>query len=410
MKIDYRKQYKNILVPLLLLLSLASFMIKIIRCSDLYVIAYGFSDHKSSAKLLDKLSSMNIAYKFYDLLDSSNDSTINRGRFLEIISIINALGIPILPPDICLSCYLQHGIKWEDLLLAFDTPILAFFREGELTAISIALVSEEDLAKILAAEPSLSITIYTIYGEYRVEDVEARIKLSKSLLGEQDSSIIPSKLLMPIVSLAIADSVNPCTFLLYTALLLLALSSIGRSRAFIVGLSFIIAVFLGYYALGLGLSIVMPAIPYLKYIVGSIGILAGFWNILRGMGRGFKPNTPKAVREFAYRFAGIAYLSPVISFILGLMVSFTLLPCSGGPYFVALSFITAIRESVWIHVLLLLYNTIFVIPLLSILLLTIMSERYIQGLAGMRSIGRMKLMQVISGLILIPVSIYLIVF
>jgi cytochrome c biogenesis protein CcdA len=409
MMIDYGKQRRGILVSLLLLF-LASSMIKTIRCSDIYVIAYGFSDHKSSVKLLEKLSSMNIAYRFYDLLDSSADSTINRERFLKIITIVNSLGIPILPPDICLSCYLQHDIKWEDLIFAFDTPILAVFREGELTAISIALVSEGDLARILAAKPSSSITIYTVYGEYRVEDVEAKINLSKSLLGEQDSSIIPLKLLAPIASLAIADSVNPCTFLLYTALLLLALSSIGRSKTFIVGLSFITAVFLGYYALGLGLSIVMPAIPYLKYIVGSIGILAGFWNILRGMGREFKPTTPRVVREFAYRFADMAYLNPVISFMLGLIVSLTLLPCSGGPYFVALSFITAIRESIWIHLFLILYNTIFVIPLLSILLLTVISERCIRGLAGMRSPGRMKLMQVISGLILILISIYLLAF
>jgi len=83
--------------------------------------------------------------------------------------------------------------------------------------------------------------------------------------------------------MTLADSVNPCTFSIFTALLLLTFSlSKEKRRIFIVGLPFITAIFLSYMLLGLGLIKVFSYIPAIKYVIVLFGLTFGIFSVLSG--------------------------------------------------------------------------------------------------------------------------------
>ncbi|MEM2740264.1 MAG: hypothetical protein QXQ29_05645 [Candidatus Bathyarchaeia archaeon] len=381
--------------------------IQIYGSVELHIVVYGFPDSITTNRLFEILSSKSIDYTFYTL-----NSTPNVERFLKAVSLLRVSGIPDIPDETCLICLLKEGVTWDELVLSFDTPMVAVFRDWHLVAIGIAPINENDISRLLSVEGNeASIPVYAYYGDYSVKDPDIIAELERLLLGEDVKRSGLSPWILPsIISLAAVDSVNPCTFLLFTALLLLAIGSIGRGRGLTVGLSFIVAVFIGYYLLGLGLSFMMPIIPYFKYIVGLVGLTTGLMNMARSFGRKFKPGTPEAIRRYVYSLVGLAYVNPLLSFTLGFIVSFTLLPCSGGPYFIGIALLSNVREPLYRHILLLLYNTVFISPLLIILFLTILSSRYHERLNALRTPGKAKAMQIAGGLVLASISIYLILF
>ncbi|MCS7112467.1 MAG: hypothetical protein RMJ00_04460 [Nitrososphaerota archaeon] len=381
--------------------------IQVFRSVELHIVIYGFPDSVTTNRLLEILSSKRINHTFHTL-----NSTSNVEKFLKAVNLLRVSGVPDIPDETCLICLLKEGVTWEELVLSFATPMVVVFKGWRLVAIGIAPINENDIFRLLSVEDNGTlIPVYTYYGDYSVKDPDIIAELEELLLDEDvERSGLPPWILPSIISLAAVDSINPCTFLLFTAILLLAVGSIGRGRGLTVGLSFIIAVFIGYYLLGLGLSFIMSITPYLKYIVGLAGLTAGLVNLARGFGREFKPGTPEAIRRFVYGLAGLAYVSPLVSFTLGFIVSLTLLPCSGGPYFVGIALLSNIREPLYRYTLLLLYDAVFISPLLLILLLAILSSRYHERLNALRTPGKAKAMQITGGLVLASISIYLILF
>ena len=202
----------------------------------------------------------------------------------------------------------------------------------------------------------------------------------------------------------LADSINPCTFTVFTALLLISLHSLGRMRAALTGISFVLAVFICYYSLGLGLIQALTGIPYADKVIAIAGLIIGAISIARGLKPEFKSPIPKTLRKPLEKFLEKAYFSPVASFILGTLASFALLPCSGGPYIVGLGILSTLKEKFQAYLLLALYNTIFVAPLLIILLAVLASRRYVRKVKILR--GRcLGTMEFISGLILIIICL-----
>lgn len=110
-----------------------------------------------------------------------------------------------------------------------------------------------------------------------------------SLLGM--SSFIPQFFM-----LAMADSVNPCTFAVYT-LFLIALSARGvdKKGLYIVGLSFVGAVYVSYYTLGLGLTFIAGRIP-LEW-AGYFAIAFGVYTVATGIAERSRTGDKKALRK-----------------------------------------------------------------------------------------------------------------
>ena len=224
---------------------------------------------------------------------------------------------------------------------------------------------------------------------------------------------LDSNLLLLAVSLAATDSINPCTLYLYTILLLassvsgaMAGARTGFKHVVLVGLAFTLSVMLGYTLLGMGVVVVLPGLS--KALLLTVGVGFGAWTIYSGMKGEEKTICREGVeivcQERMARLLTKASKSVILSGMLGLLATFTLLPCSAGPYIVFLGMISnmSLIESL---PLLLLYNAIFVFPLLAILLLIAF------GMSGRRAqdfiLKNHNKLSILSGLLLIAVVVYI---
>lgn len=202
------------------------------------------------------------------------------------------------------------------------------------------------------------------------------------LIGKAKKNV---NILAPLVSLALADSVNPCTFMVYTTMLLIV-SLYGRRRMLLTGALFILAVLTGYYVLGLGLVTAASFItrPIALAIAVAITIYYAYRTVKSWRTRGVEGEVcPEDKCPSTGVLGKLLYgekLSLATAYILGLVVSFTLLPCSAGPYIVfalILSAVTGFAKYIY----LLAYNLIFVSPLIAILFI-------VSGIAGVEAVRR----------------------
>ncbi|AIF70182.1 electron transporter [Palaeococcus pacificus DY20341] len=197
------------------------------------------------------------------------------------------------------------------------------------------------------------------------EDVKALatiILLSFGLTVGVLSLLGLKSMVVPLLALAVSDSVNPCTFVIYT-MLLIALSlkeNITKKRIYAVGLAFVSAIYASYYLLGLGLVAFTSKIP--TWIAGAVAILFGAYTFVTGYMEKSRVVGKKEVRRSIFRQDATV----LGALTLGVIVSFTLLPCSAGSYLIYAILISKIGKA-FTYTLLALYNIIFVLPLLVIL-------------------------------------------
>jgi cytochrome c biogenesis protein CcdA/glutaredoxin len=191
------------------------------------------------------------------------------------------------------------------------------------------------------------------------------------------ASAAPS--LFAIVSLALVDSINPCAFAVLI-FLLSYITSIGNTkRAITVALIYIAAVFVSYFAAGMGISMLTDLfVPFRHVIalgVGTFAVLAGLVNIKDFFfyGKWFSLEIPKGMKPTIEKYSHNTTLVGAV--VLGFLVSAVELPCTGFAYLAAVGILTrySLAERIpW----LLLYNLVFVLPLFIIIVL------YYKGLSA----------------------------
>ena len=362
---------------------------------------YSFKDLQSTPVLLSHFSEYGCEVILYDLNEPSNHD-----KFLEIMETIRMSGIPVIPKGICATCELLHR-SWNKILTAYNSPLIGIFHNGRLVAVTFGTVDLDILNKALNVSGE-SVKIFSYNDEYSMSDGDVRNKLEKLFLGSRVSISI-EKILPSLVLLALADSINPCTFILFTAILLITLHSLGKTKTTVTGLSFISAIFICYYILGLGLIHILTRIPYVNVAVALIGMALGIFNITRGLKPNFKSPIPKFVRRFLEVQIRKSYLSPLASFLLGAAASFTLLPCSGGPYLVGTGLLSTLNDQFKLYPLLAFYNALFVTPLIAVLLIILASQSYVRKIKIFRREGS-RFMELISGSILFMICTYLLLF
>ncbi len=180
--------------------------------------------------------------------------------------------------------------------------------------------------------------------------------------------------LMTVIITAAIDSVNPCAI----GVLILLISTViatsqSRQRMLVLGFSYIGAVYATYLIAGLGLIAFFSTIPqyiaeYISLFVGALVVFAGLVEIKdyfwygEGMTLAIPPEMAKRIHEYAKNLSVKGML------FLGAFVSAVELPCTGAPY---LAIITVLRQGFNFDafLLMLLYNLIFVAPLIIILML-----------------------------------------
>ena len=374
-------------------ISYLSFPVVLIAGSECIVYIYGFADSPSTKLIVKHFSQRGCEIVFLELNESCD-------KFMKIVEALRLLGVQVIPPEQCIQCMLLHR-SWNEILTSYASPLICFFHDGRLKAITVGIISSEILTEASSFRDKY-VKVFSLNNEYAISGEDAA-RLENLILGEKEPINITSKMLSSIVLLALADSINPCTFTVFTALLLISLHSLGRLKAALTGISFISAIYICYYMLGLGLIQALTGFPYAEKIVAIFGLIIGAISIAHVLKPEFKSPIPKTLRNSLEKFLEKAYFSPAASFILGVLASFTLLPCSCGPYIVSLGILSILKEKIQAHLLLALYNTIMVAPLLMILLSVLATKRYARKVKILR--GRRGIMEFTGGLILIIICL-----
>ncbi len=245
-----------------------------------------------------------------------------------------ALTTPDLPPSLVLWQPEMHGVPSEYRLWAWV---------GEVQTFDIAVPFAEALPQALNAAGPLPVGLANL-----------------------------GQLLPAVIITGLVDSVNPCAFAVIL-LLLAFLFTLRKSRNHILRLGFVYIgmIFLVYFAIGLG---ILQAVRFSEnpHFVAR----AGSW-LLIGLGtinliEYFFPNFP--IKLHMPSFAGartqtlIKQATLPATMAAGLLVGLCTFPCSGGIYVSIITLLNAETTLAWGISYLALYNVLFVLPLIVILL------------------------------------------
>ncbi len=177
-----------------------------------------------------------------------------------------------------------------------------------------------------------------------------------------------------IIISAAVDSINPCAIGVLILMISVVLGGKGSVRRLLfLGGLYIGAIFVTYLLAGLGLIYFLSRVPlfvaeYLALIVGSFVILAGLLEVkdFYWYGKGFSLQIPPYFAEKIKKYSENITVPGVI--LLGAFIAGVELPCTGAPY-LAIITLLSLNFDFYAFMLLILYNIIFVLPLVVILVM-----------------------------------------
>jgi cytochrome c biogenesis protein CcdA/glutaredoxin len=173
-----------------------------------------------------------------------------------------------------------------------------------------------------------------------------------------------------VVLAASVDAINPCAFAVLIILITAVLGAGSRERALYAGLAFSLSIFISYYLMGIGLYSAVEAagFTYGLYIaVAILAILIGLFNLKDYLwyGKWFLMEVPLSWRPKLKQLIQ-AVTSVPGAFLVGIVVSLFLLPCTSGPYIIILGLLAKIETRTSAMLWLILYNVVFVTPMIAI--------------------------------------------
>ena len=228
---------------------------------------------------------------------------------------------------------------------------------------------------------------------------------------------VPRKFtLLQIVSLAAVDAVNPCAF----AVLILMLTTViaynpGNKRSILFsGLAFVTSVFILYFLYGLVIIKFFQVIQALTavrlFVFKGLGVAAMVFGVLnirdfvRYKPGGLGTEMPLLMRPRVQRM-----LSKITSikgaFLVGVFVTIFLLPCTIGPYVIA-GGILSVFEMMKTVPPLLLYNFIFILPMLAIVGGVYLGLRRVEDISSWKDRNITKL-HLVAGILMLGIGIVL---
>jgi cytochrome c biogenesis protein CcdA len=215
--------------------------------------------------------------------------------------------------------------------------------------------------------------------------------------------------LLTIIGGALVDSINPCAIAVLLILMGALLVAGDKKKALKAGFAFTISIYIAYFLFGLGLfsAIQISGLSYWFYkIIGIVAIVIGLANIKDFFwygGAGFVMEIPRGWRPKLKEMLG-KVTSPLGAFLMGFVVCLFELPCTGGPYIVILGLL-ADRMTMWASIpLLLLYNLVFVLPLIVLTLLIYSGFANVEKATKWKD-NNLRILHLIAGLIMLILGI-----
>lgn len=187
-------------------------------------------------------------------------------------------------------------------------------------------------------------------------------------------TVADNPLFLPVlISSALIDSVNPCAFsVLILTIAFLASLGMTRKKVLAVGGTYVAGIFVVYFLIGVGLLRAFDVFG-IPHVLGKVGatilMLFGVAVILSYI----FPNFPIKFKIPDSAHGRMAKLMSKASipgtFLLGAFVAIFEFPCTGGPYLLVLGLLHDDSTIGIGLVYLVLYNLIFILPLIAVLLL-----------------------------------------
>lgn len=215
-----------------------------------------------------------------------------------------------------------------------------------------------------------------------------------------------------VILAALADSINPCAFAVLVILLSTILGADGKRRALFAGLAFTFAIYISYFLMGLGLFSALSmssGVSYVFYwVVAILAIVIGLFNLKDYLwyGKWFRMEVPMAWRP-KMKMLLRSITSIPGAFLIGFVISLFLLPCTSGPYIVILGLLAQSATRYYALMLLLLYNLIFILPMLLITLGIYFGFTNVEKAEEWRR-RKLKLLHLIAGIIILCLGIFMI--
>jgi cytochrome c biogenesis protein CcdA len=218
-----------------------------------------------------------------------------------------------------------------------------------------------------------------------------------------------------IIGAAVLDSINPCEFAVLVILLSGVIAGEGREKALKTGIAFVSGVFMMYFLMGLGIFAIVKNFNITYYFYKAVGVFAlivGAINIRDYFSKdsgGVLSSVPQSWRPRVQKLLDSVTSVPGALFS-GFFVSIFLLPCTSAPYEVILGWIakeTAIDISA--VMLLLLYNLIFILPMVAIVLAVYFGLTTPAKAAHWKH-RRVRLLHLIAGVVMVGMGIWMVFF
>ncbi|MBW2991276.1 hypothetical protein KY348_06255 [Candidatus Woesearchaeota archaeon] len=299
-------------------------------------------------------------------------------------------------------------------------PLIIFNKENVLRGDSPILRGMKNTLDSMQSNPCPLMNGSSV--DYKELDCDTLPGRPEILIGRNQTAAgggvcdeIPQELtLAKILGLAAVDAINPCE-LAVLALMLIAILTYNprnKKKVLLAGLAFTLAVFIMYIIYGLIIIKFFQLIQllagirlWLYKILGAVAIILGLFNIrdfVRYRPGGFATEMPIFLRPKVKKLiAGVT--SPGGAFVIGLLVTLFLIPCTIGPYIIAggiLSALELFKTLPW----LLIYNLVFVLPMLIITFIVYLGFTTVENVSGWKD-KNIRYLHLVAGIILVLLGI-----
>ncbi len=272
--------------------------------------------------------------------------------------------------------------------------------EKEVKKTKEEMVHEREVAEEKIEKPALSVN-------KKFEGKEEKEEGNKTQEIKENFS---ENLTLPLLfGAALVDAVNPCAFAVLLILMTTVLSSGSKKRALYSGIAFSLSIFISYLLMGLGLYSIVSTFETSKVfmkIIGGLAIFIGIFNLkdFFWYGKGFLMEVPMSWRPKLKKLIH-SITSPIGAFLIGFLISLFLLPCTSGPYIVIIGMLghkEVFLKAIW---LLILYNLIFVLPMIGITLGAYFGMNVQK--AEEKRVKNLKTLHLIAGIIMFAMGFFL---
>jgi cytochrome c biogenesis protein CcdA len=217
-----------------------------------------------------------------------------------------------------------------------------------------------------------------------------------------------------VLSLALVDAVNPCELAVLIILMTAILTRFPdkKTKALKSGLLFSLAIFIMYFIFGVFLVNIFSFISNsfgfaFLIIIALLAIILGIFNLkdyFNYGGGGFIMEVPQRWRPKMKAIIN-GTTSPKGAFVVGLIVSFFLTPCTAGPYFVFSGIMAQIGVLAALPYMLI-YMLIFISPMIIITLITYFGFAQVDDMEGWRN-RNLKKLHLVAGAIMLLIGLWL---